>query len=140
MSKKEKNTSHKKETKSANNKHEQEVIEQEVETTTEEQPSKAADNTEDILTEKDKEIAELKDKYMRLMADFDNFRKRVVKEKMQLMDTAAEDTMTALLPVLDDFDRAKAAAACKDGKEPFSEGVSLVYNKLFSTLKQKGLE
>ena len=57
-----------------------------------------------------------------------------------MMNTAAADTLSALLPVLDDFDRAKKAAEAENGKEPLSEGVRLVYNKLYSTLKAKGLE
>jgi len=86
------------------------------------------------------ELAEQKDKFLRLFAEFDNFKKRNVKERLELMKTAAQDTMTALLPVLDDFDRAKSAAEDKNSEEPFSEGVMLVYQKLHNTLKQKGLE
>ena len=98
-----------------------------------------ADKLKDELEEAHQEIAELKDKYLRLRAEFDNFRKRSVKEKIDLMGTAAKDTMTALLPVLDDFDRAKKNAEDESSTEPFSEGVMLVYNKLYSTLQQKGL-
>ncbi len=86
------------------------------------------------------ELAEQKDKFLRLFAEFDNFKKRNVKERLELMKTAAQDTMSALLPVLDDFDRAKAAAEDESNQEPFSEGVMLVYQKLHNTLKQKGLE
>jgi len=92
------------------------------------------------LEEAQLEISELKDKYLRLRAEFDNFRKRSVKEKIDLMGTAARDTMSALLPVLDDFDRAKKNAEDEQSAEPFSEGVMLVYNKLHNSLKQKGLE
>ena len=84
------------------------------------------------------EIEEAKDKYLRLFAEFDNFKKRSVKERFELMKTAAQETITSLLPVLDDFDRAKKSA--ESGAESFSEGVSLVYNKLFSTLEHKGLK
>lgn len=97
------------------------------------------DKLKEELEEAHQEIAELKDKYLRLRAEFDNFRKRSVKEKIDLMGTAAKDTMTALLPVLDDFDRAKKNAEDESSTEPFSEGVMLVYNKLYSTLQQKGL-
>ncbi len=92
------------------------------------------------LEEKDTQIAELKDKYLRLLAEFENHKKRTVKEKLELMKSAAQDTMSALLPVLDDFDRAKKNAEDENSTEPFSEGVSLVYNKLYNSLKQKGLE
>ncbi len=86
------------------------------------------------------ELEELKDKYLRLFAEFDNYKKRVMREKMELLETAAKDTLSALLPVLDDFDRAKAVAEEEDSKEPFSEGVKLVYQKLNRILKQLGLE
>ncbi len=84
------------------------------------------------------ELDESKDKYLRLFAEFDNFKKRSVKERFELMKTAAQETITALLPVLDDFDRAKKSA--ESGAETFSEGVQLVYQKLYSTLEHKGLK
>ncbi len=86
------------------------------------------------------QIAELKDKYLRLAAEFENYKRRTIKEKLDMMGTAARDTLSALLPVLDDFDRAKKNAEDENSKEPFSEGVMMVYNKLFNTLKQKGLK
>jgi len=86
------------------------------------------------------ELNELKDKYVRLYAEFDTFRRRMLKEKSDLIKTAAQDTMAALLPVLDDFDRAKKSAEAEDSKEQFSEGVNLVYQKLHQVLKLKGLE
>jgi len=82
---------------------------------------------------------ELKDKYLRLYAEFENYKRRALKEKLDYMATAAQDTLTALLPVLDDFDRAKKAADAENSPEPFSEGVALVYHKLSTTLKNKGL-
>ncbi|MFM9951558.1 MAG: nucleotide exchange factor GrpE [Saprospiraceae bacterium] len=82
---------------------------------------------------------ELKDKYLRLYAEFENYKRRALKEKIDYMATAAQDTLTALLPVLDDFDRAKKAADATNGAEPFSEGIALVYHKLNTTLKNKGL-
>jgi len=84
------------------------------------------------------ELEEAKDKYLRLFAEFDNYKKRVVKERFDLMRTAAQETLQALLPVLDDFDRAKKSA--ETGAEVFSEGVQLVYNKLHSILEAKGLK
>ncbi|MCB0706935.1 MAG: nucleotide exchange factor GrpE [Saprospiraceae bacterium] len=92
------------------------------------------------MDDKDQEIQELKDKYLRLYAEFDNYKKRTVKEKMDLMLTAAQDTMTALLPALDDFDRAKKNADDENSPEVFSEGVQMIYHKIFNALKQKGLE
>lgn len=102
--------------------------------------SSKANQIKEELAEAKIEIAEQKDKFLRLFAEFDNFKKRNVKERLELMKTAAQDTMMALLPVLDDFDRAKKAAEDESSKEPFSEGVMLVYQKLHNTLKQKGLE
>ena len=86
------------------------------------------------------ELNEMKDKYLRLMADFDNFRKRMMREKIELLGTAARDTIAALLPVLDDFDRAKKSADDETTNEVFSEGVSLVYHKLHKTLEAQGLK
>ncbi len=90
--------------------------------------------------EQEEQITELKDKYLRLAAEFENYKRRTVKEKLNMMGTAARDTLSALLPVLDDFDRAKKNAEDENSKEPFSEGVMMVYNKLTSTLQQKGMK
>ena len=95
---------------------------------------------EDEIIKLEKQNAELKDKYLRLYAEFDNFKRRTVKEKLELMRTAAQDTMTALLPVLDDFDRAKKNAEDDSTTEVFTDGIQLVYQKLYSVLTQKGLE
>lgn len=84
------------------------------------------------------ELSELKDKYLRLMAEFDNFRKRTARERMQERLTAAENTIKAILPVVDDFDRAKATAEKPDSEETFSVGVDLVYNKLKRTIDGLG--
>jgi molecular chaperone GrpE len=86
------------------------------------------------------EIAAQKDKYIRLLAEFDTYRRRKEKEKLELLKTAAQDTVTALLPVLDDFDRAKKSAEEENSTEQFSEGVSLVYKKLYDILRQLNLE
>ena len=92
------------------------------------------------MEELNNQVAELKDKYLRLYAEFDNFKKRTIKEKVDLMKTAAQDTMSALLPVLDDFDRAMKNAEGENSDIAFdNEGVLLVYNKLYNSLNQKGL-
>lgn len=85
------------------------------------------------------QIAEAKDKHLRLFAEFENFKKRNIKERIELRKTAAEETMHALLPIMDDFDRAKKMADSEDSVESFSEGVTLVYDKLFNTMKSLGL-
>ncbi|MBK9734858.1 MAG: nucleotide exchange factor GrpE [Saprospiraceae bacterium] len=84
------------------------------------------------------ELEESKDKYIRLFAEFDNYKKRSIKERFELMKTAAQETIVSLLPILDDFDRAKKSS--ENGGEIFSEGVHLVYNKLFAALEHKGLK
>ncbi len=92
------------------------------------------------IKEKDEKIKELEDKYIRLFAEFENYKKRVRKETASLISTASEGVMNSLLPVLDDFERAKIAADDENSTETFSEGVSLVYDKLFSSLRSKGLK
>ena len=92
------------------------------------------------LNELEKEKDELKDKYLRLFAEFDNYKKRTVKERFELMKTAAEDTMRSILPVLDDFDRAKTSADDDASQEEWSDGVQMVYNRLHTVLKGAGLE
>jgi molecular chaperone GrpE len=137
---KRKNT--KKQSKKANSKKkEAEMKEQEKfdNTDVEVEEGKGQDKVEEQSSSAKEEVAELKDKYIRLLAEFENFRKRTVREKMDLISTAAENTITALLPVLDDFDRAKKSADDENTNEVFSEGVSLVYEKLYSILKSNGL-
>ncbi len=92
------------------------------------------------VAELEKQRDELKDKYLRLFAEFDNYKRRTMKERLDIMKTAAQDTIVALLPVLDDFERAKRNAENENSTEVFSEGVHLVYQKLFSILHQQGLE
>ncbi len=82
---------------------------------------------------------ELNDKYLRLFSEFDNFRKRTLKEKIELSKTASEEVITALLPVVDDFERALQAMDGQQAPEATSEGINLIYNKLLKTLQQKGL-
>jgi molecular chaperone GrpE len=78
------------------------------------------------------QVADLKDKYLRLYAEFDNYKRRNLKENAEARAMAGRDTMSALLPVLDDFGRASK-------NETFSEGMSLLHQKLQSTLRNKGL-
>ncbi len=104
----------------------------------------AAENTEldSLKTEIESlntQIEEAKDKHLRLFAEFENYKKRTVKEKMEMLSTAARKTIESLLPVLDDFDRAKSSAEDDDSVEQFSEGVTLVYHKLYSILDNAGL-
>lgn len=93
----------------------------------------------DQLKALETQVAESKDKYLRLFAEFENYKKRTTREKLDLMSTAAEQTLKSILPVLDDFDRAKKSADDDDSVEQFSDGVQMVYDKLFNQLKSKGL-
>ncbi len=93
----------------------------------------------DQIVDLEQEVGEAKDKYLRLYAEFDNYKKRTMKERITLIGTAGRDTIAALLPVMDDFDRAKLSADDENSEEVFSEGVALVYNKLHGMLKSKGV-
>lgn len=86
------------------------------------------------------ELAEMKDKYLRLYAEFDNYRKRTLREKDTLIKTAAANTINSLLPTLDDFERAIKAADATDNDETVSDGIRLVYEKMLKTLEQRGLK
>lgn len=97
---------------------------------TSEQAPSATDNPEaDALR---KELEEARNKYIYLLSDFENFKRNAARERMDLLQTAGREIMVALLPVLDDFDRAAKSA-------PLSEGMALIHNKLVHTLKHKGL-
>jgi molecular chaperone GrpE len=88
----------------------------------------------------EEQIAELNDKYLRLFSDFDNYRKRTAKERMELAKTAGEDFFKAVLPVLDDFERGLKAMNEAADVNALKEGVDLIYNKLNNTLTARGLE
>jgi len=97
-------------------------------------------SSKEQLAELEAQIEESKDKYLRLFAEFENYRKRTTKEKLELMSTAAESTLKTILPILDDFDRAKLSADDENSPEQFSDGVKLVYDKLYAQLGIKGLK
>jgi len=98
------------------------------------------DEKEAKLTDLEVKLAEANDKYLRLYSEFDNFRKRNAKEKIDLMKTAGEEFFKAILPVIDDFERAMKASENATDITAVSEGIQLIYTKFKSTLKQKGLE
>lgn len=93
-------------------------------------------SVEDQLRE---ELAKEKDKFLRLFAEFENFKKRTSKERMDLFKTAGQEVIVSLLPILDDFDRALKELSKSEDKEMF-KGVELINNKFNETLKNKGLE
>ncbi len=105
--------------------------------------SKKKESEVDILKKQVEDIAieksEMHDRYLRLYSEFDNYRKRSNKEKIELMKNASEDMIYAILPVVDDFERAISTADAIEGSEAMKEGILLIYSKLINTLKQKGL-
>ncbi len=86
------------------------------------------------------EIAELKDKYLRQVAEFDNYRKRTLKEKTELILNGGEKIITSLLPVLDDMERAQQNIEKSDDVEALKEGTNLVFKKLMTVLESAGLQ
>ena len=80
-----------------------------------------------------------KDKYLRLFAEFENYKKRTTKERIELYKTASQDLMTSLLPIIDDFERALTHIEEDKEAEELRKGVLLIYQKFYSTLESKGL-
>ena len=91
---------------------------------------------EEVLQE---DLAKEKDKFLRLFAEFENYKKRTAKERIELFKTAGQDVLQSMLPVLDDFDRALVQISKSEEKE-LLKGVELIHGKLWNTLKSKGLE
>jgi molecular chaperone GrpE len=104
------------------------------------QPDVEDNQADTKLTEMQVAVNELKDKHLRLLAEFDNYKKRTMRERLDLLNSASKEVMVNLLPVLDDFDRAKKSADDPSNDEIFSEGVTLVYNRLYNILQGMGLK
>lgn len=98
--------------------------------------------TPKVYTEEEylSKVNELNDKYLRLYSEFDNFRKRTLKEKIDLSRTASENIIVELLPILDDFDRAIASMASTDNIEAIKEGEQLIHAKMKAIFASKGLQ
>ncbi len=111
--------------------------ENEVDTTDQNQVKDEVEQTEEDRLRED--VAKEKDKFLRLFAEFENYKKRTSKERMDLFKTAGQEVIVSLLPVLDDFDRALKEIAKSEDKEMF-KGVELISGKFRETLKSKGLE
>lgn len=105
-----------------------------------EQQEQAEMTDAEKLAAANEEIAQLKDKYLRQVAEFDNYRKRTLKEKTELILNGGEKVLGALLPVLDDLDRAVANIAKSDDVKTLKEGVDLILDKLTKTLATQGLQ
>jgi molecular chaperone GrpE len=120
-----------------------EEIISDTEENTEEQTAaeEAVEEVEEELTAEEKlqeELGKEKDKFLRLFAEFENYKKRTSKERIDLFKTAGQEVIVSLLPILDDFDRAMKELAKSDEKEMF-KGIELINNKFRETLKNKGL-
>ncbi|MGB6269514.1 MAG: nucleotide exchange factor GrpE [Olleya sp.] len=85
------------------------------------------------------DLQQEKDKFLRLFAEFENYKKRTSRERIELFQTASKDVMVSMLPVLDDFERALLHIEDDKEAEELRKGVLLIYNKLLQTLQQKGL-
>ena len=103
--------------------------------------SKKKDKNEDDAQDKiEAELKQEKDKFLRLFAEFENYKRRTAKERIELFATASEDVMKTLLPVVDDFERALTHLKGHEGADELNKGVDLIYQKLLKTLEQKGLK
>ena len=107
--------------------------EESVELTAEEKLQKELDEAND-------KIATLEDKYLRQAAEFDNYRKRTIKEKAEIIKNGGERAIESILPVLDDFERALANMAKDENAAEIMTGIELIYNKFVGILKQNGLQ
>lgn len=93
----------------------------------------------DKMSQMGAEVEEWKDKYLRLSAEFDNYRKRTLREKMELIESGGEDVIKSMLAVMDDFDRALQAMQSAEDVAAVREGVELISQKMRDTLKGKGV-
>ena len=129
------------------NDQEKEVLngaEQEAAAAQENQENEAQEPQEETVEEKlsksEAEIADLKDRLLRQMAEFDNYRKRTMKEKAEIILNGSAGVVTDILPVIDDLERAIANSSKSEDYNALKEGVELIYNKLMHILEQKGLQ
>lgn len=99
----------------------------------------SAEQPEAVAQAVEEAVAEWKDKFLRLQAEFDNYRKRTLKEKMDLVQTGGRDVLLAMLPVRDDVQRAVAAMEKSDDVEALRQGVQLISQKFTEALRQKGV-
>ena len=110
-------------------------------TETVEVEEQVAEELEELTVEEklQEEVKQEKDKFLRLFAEFENYKKRTSRERIELFKTASQDVMVSMLPVLDDFERALTHIEDDKEAEELRKGVLLIYQKLISTLEQKGL-
>jgi molecular chaperone GrpE len=132
----------------------EEMNKSEQEQAAEGKPQNEVDNTADNMQQEDnktkaqesavpkleEELNNLKDKYLRLYSDFENYKRRSAKERLEIISSANKDLMIELLPVLDDFERAINVSNENSETAPVHEGIQLVYTKFLKVLEQKGLK
>ncbi len=106
---------------------------------TNEAPANDVEIEENELSEAEKELLELKDKHIRLQAEFDNFRRRTMKEKAELIKTGGEQVLKNIIPVIDDLDRATNTFKSVDDNDPLKQGIALIAGKFQEFLKQNGI-
>lgn len=149
MSRKEKETKEEKEKKQTTNAqqasvdNDKENKEQQEETNepvdSEEKCEEARQDAEDEKELLKRQLEDLNDKHLRLIAEYDNFRKRTLREKMELSKSAGEGVLQSILPVIDDFDRARAHLGSASDLDAVKEGIDLIYNKFKEFLSQQGV-
>lgn len=105
-----------------------------------EAPEDTSETTEDPLQKVQAELAELKDKYLRTVAEFENYKKRTQKEKAELIFNGSEKTVSAILPILDDMERAETNSANTEDIQALEEGWELIFKKLQTTLEGLGVK
>jgi molecular chaperone GrpE len=103
-------------------------------------PEVPVNESEKKIAELEEQVAQLNDKYLRIYSEFDNFRRRTAREKVELLNAAGEETIKALLPVLDNFERALRTNETATDLKAVNEGINLIAHMLRSTLQQKGLQ
>jgi molecular chaperone GrpE len=102
--------------------------------------SPAADKVVSAINPAEEKLSEMQDKYIRLSAEFDNYRKRTLREKMDLSKYATEDLLLKIIPLMDDFDRALAHMETATDCVALKDGIDLIYNKFSDFLKQNGIK
>jgi len=130
----------KEETKAAEQEAQETVVNEETVDNNVECEEKAEEPVIDELALLKDKLTDANDKYLRLSAEYDNYRKRTLKEKLELMKTAGESIILSLLPVIDDFDRAMAHMDEAKDTEAMLEGMKLIHNKFKDFLSQKGVQ
>ncbi len=126
---------------SAENPNNEQELDQTITPETQETPENAGIPAQELTVEEklSEDLAAEKDKFIRLFAEFENYKRRTAKERIDLFKTANQEVLLAMLPIIDDFDRAKTEIA-KSSDENLVKGVDLIYDKFKNTLASKGLE